>query len=119
MRGLMSLNELDQLKAVERGDKPICCISPRTVKFYHTDLKYIEVYLIARVYINNRYSSSALTDRIYYSIGNENKALKIKELWERPHGLSNDDHRTLGKAFGYEDDEIDNFIKGIGENNGS
>ncbi len=113
MRGLMLLSGLEQLKAVENGDKPICCISPREIKDHHTDLEYIEVHMISRAWVNDRYYSKPFSDRIYYSEGHEDDAVQLKQLWERWCPMSDEDHRKIGTLLGYESDEIEEFIERI------
>ena len=96
----------EQLKGVESGEKPTALVAVESFNnsYVDTSLPYLEVSFDEK----NKHMGH---QRIYYQptqdgLNNANKVLNIIQKKQ----FSDSDHIELGKLFGYEEDEINNFL---------
>jgi len=110
---LARMDIFNQIKAVERGEKPIAEIDESVEKELgiKTTLPFI------RDCTNSGYNNKVICSKIYYGPGNKEIALELKDLTnntpleKKKHSLEY--HQKLGELYGYNQDEINEFLEKI------
>ena len=125
---LSKLTDEEQIKAVEKGEKPIAmtpeyCNIKSTLPFilipsgeihFNDDRKITKIILFNDiVYYNPKFLINALKVAEFYSQKNYiYYTLKLNDIVPNIE-ITNADHIMLGKLFGYTDEEINIFIKSL------
>jgi len=105
-RGWPQATHQEQLKGVEQGEKPIALVATESFNNSYIDTKLPFLEVPKQKHMGHQ--------RIYYPQTEEgkNNAQKALSIMNK-NNLTEQDHTELGKLFGYEKDEINNFLWAI------